>query len=193
MIKIKEAIIVEGKYDKIKLSTIVDAIIIQTDGFRIFKDKEKLNFIRSLADTNGLLIITDSDSAGFMIRNYLKSCIDNSKIKHAYIPDIYGKEKRKDFKSKEGKLGVEGIENNILLNAIKAAGIEPSIENPNSRKITKLDLYNDGLIGSENSIIKRKNLLHKLNLPENITSNSLVKILNNKISYDEYKNTLQNL
>lgn len=186
MLKIKQAIVVEGKYDKVKLSSIVDTIIIETEGFRIFKDKEKMKFIKDLANRNGILIITDSDSAGFMIRNYLKSCIDESKISHAYIPDIYGKEKRKNAQSKEGKIGVEGVPDDILRKAIIESGVELKSKNKSS-EITKLDLYNDGFLGTNDSKTKRLELIRKLNLPERMTTNSLIKVLNDRITYEEYK------
>lgn len=192
MLKIKEAIIVEGKYDKVKLSSLVDTIIVETDGFRIFKNKEKLKFIKNLAENQGILIITDSDASGFMIRNYLKSCIGEDKIKHAYIPDVYGKEKRKSFPSKEGKLGVEGLNAEILLKAINNAGVKICKEE--KRKIiTKLDLYNDGIIGGDNSRKRRSMLIKSLMIPEHITTNSLIKVLNNTITYGEYKNLVYEL
>lgn len=122
MLKIKEAIIVEGKYDKIKLGSIVDAPIIETNGFRVFSDKEKQSLIRKIAQVRGILVLTDSDGAGFVIRNFLKGAVDKSKIKHCYIPQIKGKEKRKPEKSKEGFLGVEGVSNEIIVEAIKKSG-----------------------------------------------------------------------
>ena len=165
MIKIKEAIIVEGKYDKIRLSSIIDGIIIETNGFRIFKDKSKMALLKKLADTNGLLIFTDSDSAGFLIRNHIRAIIPKEKIKHAYIPNIYGKEKRKNKYSKEGKLGVEGV----------------------SEEITRLDLYNCGLIGKDNSAQIRKNFIKSLDLPEYLSVNALLDILNCVMTYEEFK------
>ena len=122
MLKIKEAIIVEGRYDKIKLSQLVDTPIIETNGFRIFSDKEKQSLIRQIADVRGILVLTDSDSAGFLIRNFLKGAVDKSKIKHCYIPQIEGKEKRKSQKSKEGLLGVEGVTDEIIISAIRKSG-----------------------------------------------------------------------
>jgi ribonuclease M5 len=136
LIHVKEAVIVEGKYDKIKLSSLIDGLILPTNGFRIFKDPEKMALIRSLADTRGLLILTDSDSAGFLIRNYLSGCIAPEKIRHAYIPDILGKEKRKDKPSKEGKLGVEGVPISILKEALLRAGVSVDEKTPQqSRRI----------------------------------------------------------
>lgn len=181
MIKLKEAVIVEGRYDKIKLSSIIDAPIIETNGFRIFKDKEKQSLIRKIAKERGILIFTDSDSAGFVIRNFLKGAVDPKCIKNAYIPEIKGKEKRKPEPSKEGILGVEGISESIILQAIRKSGA--TIENECiTRKaagdITKQDLYAMGLSGSENSAELRKRLLHKLDMPAYITSNAMLTMLN---------------
>lgn len=190
MIKIKEAIIVEGKYDKIKLSSIIDGLIIETNGFRIFKDKNKVEFLRKLADTRGILVFTDSDSAGFLIRNHISSIIPKDKIKHAYIPDIYGKEKRKNKYSKEGKLGVEGAPQEVIINSLKNANVLYSLSEPackEKREITKLDLYNWGLSGKDNSLKLRKKFLKQLNLPEHLSANSLLKVLNSIMTYDELK------
>lgn len=190
MIKIKEAIIVEGKYDKIKLSSIIDGLIIETNGFRIFKDKNKVEFLRKLADTRGILVFTDSDSAGFLIRNHISSIIPKDKIKHAYIPDIYGKEKRKNKYSKEGKLGVEGAPQEVIINSLKNANVLYSLSEPackEKREITKLDLYNWGLSGKDNSSKLRRKFLKQLNLPEHLSANSLLKVLNSIMTYDELK------
>ena len=188
MIKIDRAVIVEGRYDKIKLASILDAVIIETEGFGIFNNKEKQRLIRRLADTKGILILTDSDSAGFKIRSFIKGIVPAEKIKHAYIPDIFGKEKRKTEPSKEGKLGVEGVKKELILEALEKAGVfceETEIEE--KREITKLDLYEDGLSGRENSDELRKKLLSHLDLPERLTSNALVQILNTFLTYEEYK------
>ena len=195
MIKLTQTIIVEGKYDKIKLSSFIDANIIETNGFRIFADKEKMNMIRTLADKTGILILTDSDSAGFKIRNYLCGCIDKSKIKHIYIPEILGKEKRKSKPSKEGTLGVEGVSRQIIEDALKRAGVLDSDKSisKNSNPITKFNLYEDGLIGGENSAILREKLLQKLSFPKYISSNNLVATLNNIMNYDEYKEIITEL
>lgn len=190
MIKIKEAIIVEGKYDKIKLSSIIDGLIIETNGFRIFKDKNKIEFLKKLADTRGILVFTDSDSAGFLIRNHISSIIPKDKIKHAYIPDIYGKEKRKNKYSKEGKLGVEGVPQEVIINSLKNANVLYSLSEPackEKREITKLDLYNWGLSGKDNSLKLRRKFLKQLNLPEHLSVNSLLKVLNSIMTYDELK------
>lgn len=189
LIKIKEVIIVEGKYDKIKLSSIIDGTIIETHGFGIFKDKKQIKLIRSLAETNGLLIITDSDAAGFVIRNYLKGSVPKDKIKHAYIPDIYGKEKRKTKASKEGKIGVEGVPKEVILEAIRKAGISfQDVDNDieSKRKITKMDLFAAGLSGRNDSAQNRKALIKHLGLPEHITTNSLIDVLNCMMDYEEY-------
>lgn len=194
MIKIKEAVIVEGKYDKIKLSSIIDGLIIETGGFRIFKDKEQMELIRRLADTRGILILTDSDSAGFLIRHYLSGSIPAEKIKHAYIPDILGKEKRKEQASKEGKLGVEGVPVQSILEALQRAGVTcDSGEEPAGRQITKTDLYLAGLSGGPDSAQKRRVLLKELNLPEHLAANSLVGVLNSMISYEDFQNLLDRL
>lgn len=176
MIDIKEAVIVEGKYDKMRLKSVVNATIIETNGFRIFKDKKKINLIKQLADTRGIIILTDSDGAGFVIRNHLKGIISQDKIKNAYIPQIKGKEKRKSKPSKEGTLGVEGINEAVLIKALKNAGAvcqKRSIGN-----ITNADLYNLGLTGKDNSKVLRTTLLKKLDLPEYITTKALLEVLN---------------
>ena len=196
MIKVNEAIVVEGKYDKIKLSSIVDGLIIETNGFRIFKDKEKINLLRNLAKKRGILIFTDSDSAGFLIRNYISSIIPKENIKHAYIPDIYGKEKRKYNYSKEGKLGVEGIPKKIIEKSLKDAGVifkETELVKKNKRKITKIDLYDYGLSGKDNSSELRKAFLKQLNLPEHLSVNSLVKVLNCSLTYEEFEIEIKKL
>ncbi len=196
LIKINEVVIVEGKYDKVKLSGIIDGLIIETNGFQIFKDKDKLNLIRRLAKERGILIITDSDSAGFMIRNHIKSAVDESLIKNAYIPDIYGKEKRKTHVSKEGKLGVEGMEIEVLLDAIKKSGVDVGEDKEvkhECKSITKLDLYEDGFSGRDDSKEKRAKLLKYLNLPERLSANSLLKVLNSIMTYEEYKEAVLNI
>lgn len=196
MIKIKEAVIVEGKYDKIKLSSLIDGLIIETGGFQIFSDREKIELLRRLADTRGLLILTDSDSAGFLIRNHIQSCIPKEKIRHAYIPDLYGKEKRKLYPSKEGKLGVEGIDPEILLESIRRSGasaIEEAGSSEEKRKITKLDLYEDGFSGGADSSKKRQVLLRELGLPERLTAKALVPVLNSLVNYEEYQKVVKKI
>lgn len=194
MIKIDRAVIVEGRYDKIKLSSILDAVIIETEGFGIFNNKEKQKLIRKLADTKGLLILTDSDSAGFKIRSFIKGIVPSEKIKHAYIPDIFGKEKRKTEPSKEGKLGVEGVKKELIIEALQKAGVFcEEIEKTEKREITKLDLYEDGLSGREDSEALRKKLLNHLDLPERLTTNALVQILNTFLTYEEYKKAVEEI
>ncbi len=189
MIKIKEAVIVEGKYDKIRLSNFIDGLIVTTDGFGVFKNKEKQLLIRRLADTRGILILTDSDGAGFVIRNFLKGIVPANKIHNAYIPDILGKEKRKDKPSKEGKLGVEGISDDILKKAIAASGIECETTEGFVREkkdITKADFFEYGLTGTYNSNENRHRLKKCLSLPENMTANALLDVLNCIMTYDEF-------
>jgi len=187
MLKIKEAIIVEGRYDKNKVSQIIDTIILETSGFSIFNDSEKRNLFKKIAEERGIVIFTDSDGAGFVIRNYIKGFIDNRYIKNAYIPEIEGKEKRKRTKSKAGILGVEGVSPEIIIEALKKAGVsfcdETDVEvNP----ITKADLYRMGFFGVENSKEKRDKLLIYYQLPSLISTNSLVDILNAITTKEEF-------
>lgn len=196
MIKIKQAVIVEGKYDKIKLEQIFDAVIIQTDGFGIFKDKQKQKFIRALAEKKGILILTDSDSAGFVIRSFLSGIVSPEYITHAYIPDILGKEKRKSEASKEGKLGVEGVSNEVILKALETAGIigeQTDSDAAEKKQVTKTDLYDDGICGKSNSLEKRRKLLKVLNLPERTSANSMLKIINTFLSYEDYKQAVKDI
>ena len=188
MIHVKEAIVVEGKYDKIKLSSILDGLIIETDGFRIFKDKEKMEMLRKLAQTRGLVVLTDSDSAGFLIRNHLTGSIPAEQIKHAYIPDLFGKEKRKAAPSKEGKLGVEGVPARVILEALRRAGVGTDEEKnvTSARKITKTDLYLAGLSGGQGSAEKRRELLLRLGLPEHLSASAMPGVLNSLMSYDDF-------
>ena len=179
MIRLRQAVIVEGKYDKIKLENILDALILTTDGFGIFKDKEKQAFLRRLAREQGLIILTDSDSAGFLIRNFLQSSIPPSQLTHVYIPDLFGKEKRKAAPGKEGKLGVEGVSEQVLLDAFARAGVTASqSEQPAAPKLTTADLYALGLSGTPNSGQRRKALLQKLALPERLSTTALLRVLN---------------
>lgn len=192
MIKIDKVIVVEGRYDKIKLSSMIDGIIIETEGFGIFKDKDKQKLIRKLAETKGIAILTDSDSAGFVIRNFITSIVPKEYITNVYIPDIYGKEKRKDSPSKEGKLGVEGVSAEILKEAFKKAGIGVSQSETNKRKkITLNDFFDDGLTGDTQSKRKRTDLLKKLDLPERMSTKAMLDILNTFITYDEYKKLVE--
>lgn len=187
MIKLDMPVIVEGKYDIIKLSNIIDGIIIKTDGFGIFKDKEKQRLIRRLAEEKGIIVLTDSDSAGFIIRNFIYSVVPTEKIINVYIPDVFGKEKRKTEAGKEGKLGVEGMKENVLLEALRKAGVlcEKS-ESTERRLITNLDLYEWGFSGKSDSKSKRQALLKSLALPERMSTSSLVKILNTFVTYEEF-------
>lgn len=188
MIKVDQIIIVEGRYDKIKLSSLIDGIIIETDGFGIFKNKEKQKLIRKLAETKGIVILTDSDSAGFIIRNFITSIVPKEYITNVYIPDIFGKEKRKDSPSKEGKLGVEGVSAEVLEEAFKKAGIGILNSKITEKKvITTVDLYDDGLIGGVDSKQKRAALLKMLELPERMSTKAMLDILNTFLTYDEYK------
>ncbi len=180
MVKIKEAIVVEGRYDKNTLSQIVDAPILETAGFGIFKDKQQLKLLRKVAETRGLIIFTDADGAGFVIRNHLKSAIPGRYLKHAYIPDIPGKERRKAAPGKEGKLGVEGMTPEIILTALRNAGatIEGETEKRTAGAITKADLVQLGLSGLPGSEENRKKLMKKLDLPERMSPNALLQALN---------------
>lgn len=193
MIKISQAVIVEGKYDKIKLSGIIDAPIIQTDGFGIFKDKELQRLIRMLAEKRGLLVLTDSDSAGFKIRSFIGSTVDKKYIKNAYIPDIFGKERRKTEPSKEGKLGVEGVSEDVIMQALANAGVLCESSAEPERPITKLDLYEYGLTGGENSSEKRSHLLERYALPSRLTTNALVTVLNCITTYDVFVKDIEQI
>ena len=179
---IKEVIVVEGRYDKNTLRQIVDATVIAVGGFCVFNDKEKLAFLRRLAEERGLIVLTDSDCAGFVIRNYLKGALPRDKVKQAYIPDVAGKEKRKRHAGKEGKLGVEGMKPDVLLEALKRAGAtfldetEPAAVA--KEPITKADLFALGLTGGADSAAKRKALLKRLDLPEHLTANAMLEALN---------------
>ncbi len=187
MIKINEAVIVEGRYDKIKLSNILDALIIETNGFGIYKDKKRLEFIRRLAEQRGIILLTDSDHAGFQIRNYVANGISKDRIKHLYIPDIYGKERRKKEPSREGKLGVEGISDDVLKKMFEDLGVTCSSVAPENR-ITHYDLYAAGVSGTENSGKKRQKLLRSLDLPEFLSVNSLLSFLNSRMTKEEFEN-----
>lgn len=192
MIKVDRIIIVEGKYDKIKLSSMIDGIIIETEGFGIFKDKDKQKLIRKLAESKGIVILTDSDSAGFVIRNFITSIVPKEYITNVYIPDIYGKEKRKESASKEGKLGVEGVSVEILKDAFNKVGIGTSQSKATEKKkITLNDFFDDGLTGGAESKKKRTALLKSLDLPERMSTKAMLDILNAFITYDEYKKLVE--
>ena len=186
MVKIKEAIVVEGRYDKNTLSQILDAPILETSGFGIFKDKQRLSLLRKIAETRGLIVFTDSDGAGFVIRNHIKSAIPGKYLKHAYIPDIYGKEKRKAAPGKEGKLGVEGMTRDVILESLRRAGATIEGEEvPEARQITKQDLMELGLSGTPEASANRLKLLKKLNLPEHMSPNAMLQALNLLYSLEE--------
>ncbi len=186
MVKIKEAILVEGRYDKNTLSQIVEAPILETSGFGIFKDKKQLALLRQVAQKRGLIVFTDSDGAGFVIRNHIKSAIPGKYLKHAYIPDIPGKERRKSAPGKEGKLGVEGMSREIILEALFRAGATVEGEgSPACHQITKQDLMALGLSGGPDASAKRLLLLKKLNLPEHMSANAMLQALNLLCSLEE--------
>ncbi len=184
MLKIDKPIIVEGKYDKIRLQNIVDALIIQTDGFRIFKDDAKKQFIKRLASDTGVIILTDSDKAGMVIRSYLKGVIGNDKIINVFLPEIAGKEKRKAHSSAQGLLGVEGTDDKIIIDALKKFGV-----NQNSdikRTVTKQDMYALGLSGTNDSAIKRKSLLKFMDMPQDMSANFFLDVVNSLYGYDKF-------
>lgn len=188
MVKIKEAIVVEGRYDKNTLSQMVDTAIFETNGFGIFKDSQKMDLLRRVAEKRGLIVFTDSDGAGFVIRNRIKGCIEPRYLKHAYIPDIYGKERRKSAPGKEGKLGVEGMTRQVLLDALRHCGATIEGEDlPGAIRITKQDMMDLGLSGGKDSSVKRMALLKRLNLPEHMSANALLQALNVLYTLDELK------
>lgn len=190
MIRIREAIIVEGRYDKNTLAQVVDAPILETSGFGIFHDSQRLALLRRLAETRGIIVLTDSDGAGFVIRNYLRGAIDPTQVKHAYIPDVAGKERRKRTASKEGKLGVEGMRPEVLLEALRRAGATFEGDAPQAARtgeeITRADLLDRGLIGP-GSAEKRAALLKTLRLPEHLSTAALVQTLNLLMSREEFE------
>lgn len=187
MNRVSEVIVVEGKYDKNTLSQVVDAVIIETSGFGVFNNKEKQQLLRTLAEKRGMIVFTDSDGAGFVIRNFIKGCVDPKYLKHAYIPDIYGKERRKAKSSKEGKLGVEGMKPEVLLSALIDAGATvDGISADKKSRISKADMYAKGYTGREESSKKRAELLKKLGLPEKMTAGALLDVLNVLMSREEF-------
>ena len=192
MVKIREAIVVEGRYDKNTLSQIVDAPILETSGFGIFKDKKQMALLRQVAQKRGLIVFTDPDGAGFVIRNHIKCAIEPKYLKHAYIPDIMGKERRKKTAGKEGKLGVEGVSREIILEALRRAGATIEGEEVSAqRQITKQDLMELGLCGGADASAKRLALLKKLNLPEHMSANAMLQALNLLYSLEELKSLLE--
>lgn len=188
MHSVKEVIVVEGRYDKNTLSQIVDAVIIETSGFGIFNDAQKQKLLRTMAQARGLVVLTDSDGAGFVIRNFIKGCVDPACVKHAYIPDVYGKERRKATPSKEGKLGVEGMRPQVILDALIRAGAtvdeRPAAES--AARITKADMYKCGLSGGTGSREKRAALIKRLDLPEKLSADALLDVLNAIMTREEF-------
>ena len=188
MHSVREVIVVEGRYDKNTLSQVVDAVIIETSGFGIFNDAEKRKLLQTMAEARGLIVLTDSDGAGFVIRNYIKGCVDPKLVKHAYIPDIYGKERRKSAPSREGKLGVEGMKPQVLLDALIRAGatFDDEENKKTAPRISKADMYARGLSGREGSAEKRARLIKQLGLPERMTADGLLDVLNATMSREEF-------
>ena len=188
MHSVKEVIVVEGRYDKNTLSQVVDAVIIETSGFGIFNDAQKQKLLRTMAQARGLVVLTDSDGAGFVIRNFIKGCVDPACVKHAYIPDVYGKERRKAAPSKEGKLGVEGMRPHVILDALIRAGAtvdeRPAAES--AARITKADMYKCGLSGGTGSREKRAALIKRLDLPEKLSADALLDVLNAIMTREEF-------
>ena len=182
MLRIREAIVVEGRYDKNTLSQVVDTLILETSGFGIFKDPEQMALLRRGAENRGLIVLTDSDGAGFVIRNRIKGAIPQQHVKHAYIPDVYGKEKRKKRGGKEGKLGVEGMPPQVLEQVLRRAGAtfleEQAPEEESAPPLTKADLFAAGLTGGPDSAAKRLALLKEMLLPEHMSANALLAVLN---------------
>lgn len=195
MVRIRQAIVVEGRYDKNTLMQIIDAPILQTDGFSIMHNKEQLSLLRTVAEKRGLIVFTDSDGAGFVIRNYIKGAIDSKYLLHAYIPDVLGKEKRKTAPGKEGKLGVEGMSPDIILQALRRAGatIEGETQHRTAGSITKQDLMELGLSGGQDSAQKRKQLLRELGFPEHMSSNAMLQALNVLYTKEELPLVVQRL
>ena len=197
MRKIREVIVVEGRYDKNALAQVVDATVITLGGFAVFNDQEKLAFLRRLAAERGLIILTDSDGAGFVIRNYLKGALPKDQVKQAYIPDVRGKERRKRHAGKEGKLGVEGMRPEVLLEALRRAGAtfldEAEEPAPAKEPFTKADLFVWGLTGGADSAARRQALLKRLDLPEHLTANGLLEALNLLYSREEVTALLETL
>ena len=186
MIKLKMPIIVEGKYDKITLENVVDTLIISTDGFRIFKNKEMCQLIRTLAKTKGIIIMTDSDGAGQVIRNHIKNIASDGKVINVYVPQLKGKEKRKSAPSKEGYLGVEGISKEILTETLLKFGITEESTVLSSHKLTKADFYDFSLSGSADSAQNRQRVISALNLPKTLSSNALLDVVNTLYTPEEF-------
>lgn len=193
MIRLDMPVIVEGKYDRQRLAELIDGTILETGGFGIFRDPEKLELLRTLAKKNGIIILTDSDSAGFKIRHYIRSAVPEGKIFDVYIPDVYGKERRKAAPSKEGKLGVEGMTHEILLDCLQRAGVLASEVPARRDPITKADLFLMGLSGTDGAADRRTVLLKELGFPELMTAKALLPVLNTLFSRDEFTELAQRL
>ncbi len=195
MIAIREAIVVEGKYDKIRLESVVDTVIVPTDGFGLFRDKEQLALLRRLAETRGLLVLTDSDSAGFVIRNHLIGAIPTGQIKHAYIPELAGKERRKTAPSKEGLLGVEGMDTATLEQALRRAGATVLDEETavSTAGIDRLRLFEDGLIGADGSADRRRRLLAMWGLPGKLSTARMLEVINATMDLEMYEKSVKML
>ena len=197
MIRIREAILVEGRYDVNTVRQVVDTVVLESGGFRIFNDKEQLKLLRRIANTRGLIVLTDSDGAGFVIRNYLKGALPAGRVKQAYVPDIAGKERRKRHGSKEGKLGVEGMRPEIILEALRRAGAtileedDSTAAAPASPPITKADFYEWGLSGGPDSKERRTAVFKALDLPAHMTANALLEFINAVGTREEIQNALR--
>ena len=188
MLKIKEAIVVEGRYDKNTLAQLVDAPIFETDGFRLFKDKEKMQLLTRVAEKRGLIVFTDADGAGFVIRNHIKSAIPGEYLKHAYTPDLFGKERRKKAPGKEGKIGVEGMHPEVIISALRASGATILGEAVSTNGcISKQDMMELGLSGGDNASARRAALTKMLGLPEHLSTNGLLQVLNVLYTLEELR------
>jgi ribonuclease M5 len=193
LIRCSLPIVVEGKYDKLALQRILDATIIETGGFSLYRNREKLELLRTLAKQTGLVVLTDSDAAGFQIRNFIKSAIPDGRMIHVYIPDVFGKERRKAAPSKEGKLGVEGMDPQLLLHCLENAGVFAEPVSAPKPLITKADFFEAGLSGTENAAQRRSALLKKLQLPQRMSVNVLLAVLNTLYSKEEFFNIINDL
>lgn len=197
MTRIKEAILVEGRYDVNTVRQLVDTVVLETGGFRIFNDKEQLALLRRIAETRGLIVLTDSDGAGFVIRNYIKGALPAGRVKQAYVPDISGKERRKRHGSKEGKLGVEGMKPETILEALRRAGAtfldQPTKSGADDAWLTKADLYALGLSGKPDSANRRRQLLQEMQLPEHMSANALLELINALTTKKELEKLIQTI
>ncbi|MDY3618097.1 toprim domain-containing protein [Agathobaculum sp.] len=198
MVRIREAVLVEGRYDANTVHQVVDTVILETGGFRIFNNADQLKLIRRIAATRGLIILTDSDGAGFVIRNFIKSALPIDQIKQAYVPDILGKERRKRQSSKEGKLGVEGMSSNIILEALRRAGAtfldnSSAISSPQIKAITKADFFCWGLSGGADSTVRRQKLIKALDLPSHMSANALLAFINAVSTREEIERLMQQI